>query len=356
MEPAPPRAAVTATLDIGDGEFLCTLEDLAHSVRARMFTYLPAASSSSLADRVRDYPLRGGKAMRGALCLALGRALGAPAAELLPTAALLELHHNAQLILDDIADDSEERRGRPTLHRTHGSALAHNAGFELMRIANAAPMLDNERLLGRRTAALIAQILAVRSQQCLEGQDEELRWRHVPRWPLGDEEYLRIVSGKTSTFATVLPVELALLIAADGAAVPSEALRFAELAGAAFQIQDDVLNLEGGHEYGKEILGDLLEGKPTLILGHAQRCCSPAEREVLEAWMRLDRKQRPQESAADILAILQRHGSIEYARTFAQALSTCALDIFDQLFAGVPDGQDKRFVRQLAAWVVRRTR
>ena len=341
---------------LADQEFLQARERYARPVREKLLGYLPDPGASSLADRVREYPLRRGKSLRGALCLALGSAMGAAPDELLPTAAMLELHHNAQLILDDIADESEQRRGRPTLHRMHGSALAHNAAIELMRIANTAPMLDNERLLGRQMTGLLGQVLAARSQQCLEGQDDELRWRVDPVWPLQDEDYLRIVSGKTSTFATVLPIELALLIASGGEPLPAAAVRFAELVGAAFQIQDDVLNLEGGTEYGKELLGDLLEGKPTLMLGHAQRHCSLGERQVLQEWMQLDRNSRSPEAARAILAILVRHRSIAYARSFAEALSAGAVRVFDDLFADIPDGPDRRFVRQMASWVVRRTR
>src|SRR5690606_35235907 len=79
-----------------------------------------------LYDPIRDYPQRGGRGMRPAICLATARAHGAPAERALHTATFIELLHNAMLVLDDIQDESDERRKKPTLHRMYGVPVALN--------------------------------------------------------------------------------------------------------------------------------------------------------------------------------------------------------------------------------------
>src|SRR5215831_9066578 len=72
-----------------------------------------------LYDRMLDYPLRAGKGLRPAVCMATARALGGRLEDVLPTAAVIELYHNAFLIHDDVEDGSLLRRGRPTLHHEY---------------------------------------------------------------------------------------------------------------------------------------------------------------------------------------------------------------------------------------------
>ena len=79
-----------------------------------------------------DYPLRDAKALRPALCIATCRALGGQLEEVLPSAAVLEFFHNAFLIHDDIEDQSELRRGAPTLHYAHGVPIAVNVGDAML--------------------------------------------------------------------------------------------------------------------------------------------------------------------------------------------------------------------------------
>ena len=89
-----------------------------------------------------EYPLREAKGLRPALCIATCRALGGSLEAVLPSAAVLELYHNAFLIHDDVEDGSERRRGMPTLHRDHGAPIAINVGDAMLGLA-LSPLLDN---------------------------------------------------------------------------------------------------------------------------------------------------------------------------------------------------------------------
>src|SRR6478752_501700 len=84
--------------------------------------------SRHLYDLIRAQVGRSGKGLRSAICIATCRAFGGTVEESLPSAAALELLHNAFLVHDDVEDNSEFRRGRLTLHRQEGIPLAVNVG------------------------------------------------------------------------------------------------------------------------------------------------------------------------------------------------------------------------------------
>src|SRR5581483_3238235 len=232
-----------------------------------------------LYDLVLDYPMREGKALRPALCVAACRALGGRLEAVLPSAMVLELYHNAFLIHDDVEDGSEQRRGAATLHRTHGVPVAVNVG-DAMLAMTLEPLLDNIRVVGLGKALRILRTIARMARESAEGQALELDWIRRDRWDLDDTDYVRMVYKKTGWYTFMAPLLVGATAAGASAEHLGELRNFGAVLGVAFQIQDDVLNLtsdEGG--YGKEIGGDLWEGKRTLILMHALRQASPAERD-----------------------------------------------------------------------------
>ena len=106
----------------------------------------------------------------------------------------------------------------------------------------------------------------------LEGQATELGWRRDGVDALEPEDYLELIMHKTCWYTTVHPLRVGALIGSGGTADLRPMVRFGFHLGAAFQIQDDLLNLVGTErEYGKEIDGDLYEGKRTLPLIHLIR-------------------------------------------------------------------------------------
>jgi geranylgeranyl diphosphate synthase type II len=144
------------------------------------------------------------------------------------------------------------------------------------------------------------------------------------------------------------------LIGARGRLPLDPLIRLGFFYGAAFQIQDDLLNLEAGPAYGKEINGDLLEGKRTLMIIHTLRRGSREERRELTAFLGLPRAARSAAAVNRVRALLRRTGALEHARRVAQGLAGAALYEFDQYFAGVPGGRDLDFMRSLLTWVLQR--
>jgi geranylgeranyl diphosphate synthase type II len=125
--------------------------------------------------------------------------------------------------------------------------------------------------------------------------------------------------------------------------------------GAAFQIQDDLLNLCADERYGKELNGDLWEGKRTLMLIQASRCCSAGERAQLAAILQRPWEQRTAVEVAWMRELLLQYEYIDYARKTANELAGAALHEFTLLSGGLPDSREKRFLGQMPAWVIERS-
>lgn len=215
---------------------------------------------------VLDYPLREGKGLRPALALAMGQALGAAEGEILPTASVLELYHNAFLVHDDIEDGSLVRRGKPTLPVRIGLPLAVHTGDTMLALA-LQPLLDNMRLLDLGRALRLLDLVARVSRRTAEGQGLELTWIHERRWNVSEEDYVEMVTLKTGWYTFAAPLLAGAIVARASDAALARIQAFALDLGVAFQIQDDLLNLKSDERTtGKEAWGDLWEGKRTLIL------------------------------------------------------------------------------------------
>ena len=331
------------------------LEEYGSATRAALFDYLPSAEPRRyLYDLVADYPRRGGRAFRPSLCIATARALGAPLELALQTAISIELVHNAMLIHDDIEDESERRRGKPTLHATEGVPIAINVG-DMLSLLAMRPLLDNRHTLGPELSLRILEETERMARESAEGQAFELGWRRDNVIEVAEADYLLMVLKKTCWLATIHPSRIGCLIGARGAADLDRCIRFGFFLGAAFQIQDDLLNLEGDIEaYGKELDGDIREGKRTLMLIHLLEKATPAERLRLRSILGQARDARSQADVAWIRARMDAYGCIDYARQVAHGLAGAARHEFAELYGHLPDSRDKRFIAALPEWVIER--
>jgi geranylgeranyl diphosphate synthase, type II len=317
-------------------------------------------------ELMRDYPMRPGKGLRPALCIAACEALGGDRDEILPSAAVLELYHNAFLIHDDIEDGSLERRGRPALHRSHGIPAALNCGDGLLALT-LRPLLRNTDLLGLGRALRILEIYAATVTDSFEGQSIELRWIEEGAWDLADADYEQMVRKKTCHYSFVAPVQVAAAVARAGQELEELLVSFAEELGIAFQIRDDVLNLERERtSYGKEPHGDLWEGKRTLMLLHALRTARPEERERMLAILRKprpfpgDRERNDGDGAKTegdirfLLSLIERSGAIDHARDVALRRASSADATLQRLSARLPPTRHLHFLGWLTDYVVGR--
>ena len=313
-----------------------------------------------LYDLVRDYPSRVGKGIRPSLLLATCQAFGGSIDQALGPAVAIELAHNAFLIHDDIEDGSLQRRGRPTLHRVHGTPVAINVGDALAVLAMQ-PLLDGTPL-GTRLSQRGSDEFVHMLTGTIEGQAIELGWRADNVVDLEPTDYLELIGQKTCWYTTVWPLRVGALIGSAGTAPLDAITRFGFYLGAAFQIRDDLLNLVGVEaEYGKELLGDVREGKRTLMLIHLLGNASIDQRKSLIAF--LDRAGKhsdlPDDSALDIdaeaiLELMVHYGSLEFAFQFGQGVATAAYESFHDAFAHVPRSASRGFIEALIPYMLAR--
>ena len=195
-------------------DYLATCKDACDGEIKRL--YGPAQrGSSGLYELILDYPLRGGKALRPALGIATCLGLGGHLEAILPTAATLELYHNAFLIHDDIEDESWWRRGKPTLHIDHGIPVAVNVGDAMLSLS-LQPLLDNVERVGLGPALRILRAIAHMTRQTVDGQALELEWVRSNTWRLDDADYLKMVELKTSWYSFITPLRWARWPQAQG--------------------------------------------------------------------------------------------------------------------------------------------
>jgi geranylgeranyl diphosphate synthase type II len=340
----PPRTAFERTL----------AEYCKRTTRA-LLSVIPNGGPPHLYNLLCDYPKRGGKGLRAALAIATCKALGGRERDALNSAVAIELFHNGFLIHDDLQDDSFVRRGAPTMHRRLGPAIAVNVGNATNLLALRCVM-NNAQLLGSRASELIAEETERMMRHSLEGQAIELGWIHDNVCNLRPRDYLQMCLKKTSWYSFIYPMRVGAIVA-EGAQLVERFCRLGWYVGAAFQIQDDILNLTGDYQqYRKEIGGDLREGKRTLMLIRLLAVCNLKERRALERYLATPRAGRTWSNLIWIRRLMDRYGTIEFARRAARQLAGAALIEALVTFRAVPNSEARQFIFDLVTYVVKRTR
>lgn len=275
-------------------------------------------------DMVVDYPERGGKYVRPGLLLLSCEACGADPARALTTAAAMEISEDWLLVHDDFEDKSLERRGRPTLHMLHGEELAINAGDHL-HLLMWKVLMANHAPLGCDKACRIAEKMLDFLQTTCEGQYLELSWTKAGTI-ISEEEYFEMVDRKTGWYTVTGPLQLGAIIAGNSEAMaPLEKL--GRSLGRAFQIHDDWLNVFSKNT-GKELGGDILEGKRTLLLIHLVEELEKAGDGKNLAYVRklfsVPRAKKTQKDVDKLIALYEKHGCREWVRARALAFAETA--------------------------------
>jgi geranylgeranyl diphosphate synthase type I len=252
--------------------------------------------------------LAGGKRLRPTFAFWGWRGLAGPdayAAPVIPALAALELLHAFALVHDDVMDDSDVRRGRPTAHRVLAADhTAHGRRGDPARFGRSAAVLVGDLCLVwadrlMTTAAVPPPtLLAARAHydvmrvEAVAGQYLDLLGEADPgAWSV--ERALRVARHKTAGYTVQRPLEFGAALAlggpdrAAGGRRPEAALwayeRYGRAVGEAFQLRDDLLGVYGDPAVtGKPAGEDLRTGKPTVLLMTARRLATRAQRAALD--------------------------------------------------------------------------
>jgi len=287
---------------------------------------------------------RGGKRFRPAFTFLACECVGGRRQDAIEAAAAVELLHNMTLVHDDIEDESELRRGKPCIHRIYGVPTAINAGdamlIKVFEIANSSKIpLD-------RRNALVSGV-AKRAYEITWGQAFEFSmWK---RKSFTEEEVIRLLRNKTGAL-TRLSTESGA-ISGGGSQEQLDALgEFGETIGVAFQIVDDILNLTGDEkEYGKEIGGDIREGKKTIMAAHLLKTANSQDRKTFTFLLGKSRISKSEIRRA--IGLYNKYGSIEYAKSKANLYLEAARKELGRL----PSNQARDSLETLSQFLVSRS-
>jgi geranylgeranyl diphosphate synthase, type II len=329
------------------------LRDYREETARAVLEAIPRDGPPYLYELVASYPRRPWKGLRPALCLATCCALGGHRELALNTAVAIELFHTAFLAYDDVQDESLARRGGATLHREHGVGIAVNVANATSLLA-LQQLIANRQIVGPERSGFIIQETEEMMRHTLEGQAIELAWIRDNACDLEPKDYLQMCLKKTSWYSFIYPLRVGAVVA-QGRQLPRRFLWFGWYLGAAFQIQDDILNLAGDFsKYGKEIGGDLREGKRTLMLTHLLKVSKPAARRRLVAFLARSAADRTPQEMLWVHEQMVAQGSMAFAAKAARQLAGAALLEGLAAFRDVPDSTHRQFILDMVRYVVER--
>jgi geranylgeranyl pyrophosphate synthase len=167
---------------------------------------------------------------------------------------------------------------------------------------------------------------------------------------------MRLVLKKTAWYSFIHPMRIGALVADSDDRNLNRFDAFGFMIGLAFQITDDVLNLNGSlARYGKEIDGDLFEGKRTLLLTHALSHARSSDRNWIAGFLGRPRERRLPSEVFRLHKIIEDAGSLAWAQASARVFAEAAARQFDETaFAGVKPGADLDWLRACVDFVVGR--
>jgi geranylgeranyl diphosphate synthase type I len=284
------------------------------------YAYDPAAVQRALADPIWDLLDRGGKRWRAVLFLLFVEAFGEDPEEFLEYAVIPEVLHNGTIIVDDVEDGATHRRGSPALHHVHGTDVALNAGNAMYFLPLKVITRDPGDLPPDVRLDAYEMLMHELNRTHL-GQGMDICWHNEKEIRISEPEYLEMCACKTGCLGRIV-ARLAAIVT-ETREYEMAVADYAEDLAVAFQIADDVLDveyaLEEGGDFGKGVGNDVREGKKTLMAIHAAEHADPADVARLEGLLWAE--DNTDEEVVEAIEILEAAGSVEYAHGVAADLA-----------------------------------
>lgn len=317
------------------------------------YSYNLETLNKAVADPLWDMLDRGGKRWRPALFLLICEALGKTETYCLDFSIIPEVIHNGTLVIDDIEDSSELRRGKPCSHKIFGIDIAINVGNAMYYLPLLPLMVQRDNLPARMQRD-VYEIYVQEMINLSMGQAMDIAWHRgiANADSLGQEDYLQMCAYKTGTLARMSAKMAAVLSGADEKLVESLG-RLAESIGVAFQMQDDILDLTG-EEFAKKKGGvgqDISEGKRSLMVIYTLQKANTADRQRLIRILNMHTSE--QNLRDEAIALMQKYGAMEHVKRTAERMVMESWSEVDKL---LPTPQAKEKLKAFAEFLIKRNK
>ncbi len=284
------------------------------------YAYNLETLNKAVAEPIWEFLDRGGKRWRPSLFLLICEALGKNPEDFADFAIIPEVIHNGTLMVDDIEDASEYRRGKPCTYKIYGLDIAINAG-NAMYYLPLLPLIESREKVSPEKLCKIYEIYVQEMINLSLGQAMDIAWHRglANTDEIGEKDYLQMCAYKTGTLAR-MAAKIASVLANANEELVENLGRFAESIGIAFQMQDDILDLTG-KDFAEKKGGrgkDITEGKRTLIVIHTLKVANAEDkRRLIEI---LNMHTSDQKLIDEAIKIIEKYGSIDYAKNFARKI------------------------------------
>ncbi len=322
-------------------------------VNPPMYSYNLEPLNKAIADPIWDMLDRGGKRWRPALFLLICEALGKEADYCLDFSIIPEVIHNGTLVIDDIEDSSEIRRGKPCTYKIYDLDVSVNAG-NAMYYLPLLPLMANRKKVSAEMQRDVYEIYVQEMINLSMGQAMDIAWHKgaANADALEESDYLQMCAYKTGTLARMAAKMAAVLGGADPKLVEKLG-RFAESIGVAFQMQDDILDLTGA-EFAKSkgcVGGDITEGKRSLLVIYTLKVAKPADKKRLIEILNMHTSDQTLRDEA--IALMQRYGAMAHVKATAEKMVTDSWNEAEKL---LPTPEAKEKLKAFAEFLIRRNK
>ena len=275
----------------------------------------------------------GGKRLRPAFVLLAAKLFGESVQQAIPLAAALELVHVASLVHDDVIDNSELRRGQPTVKSNWGNRVALYTGNYVLA--------KSLMLVADYQRGDILEVLADASMRICEGEIKQMRSCYNIEQGLKD--YLRRIEGKTALLISV-SCELGAMVSKSTPSEVAALKRYGYYLGMAFQVTDDILDFVASEEMlGKPVGSDIRQGVITLPALYALKYSTHRE----QLGRLLSSPEACANQAEEIVELIVDSDGIDYAYQVSNKFAEKA----SQQLAGLPDRPGKDSLSDIAAFI-----
>jgi geranylgeranyl diphosphate synthase type I len=324
-------------------ELMMRLEPRRKAVNDALIKMLDVGNVTKLKKAMSHLPLAGGKRLRPILTMLVADAVSNKGKKTIPFGNALEIIHNFTLVHDDIMDNDNLRRGKKTVHVLFDEPTAIIAGDALFaRAFEILAILD----VGNSKIRILLKDVAHVVMEIVEGQQMDMDFEN--RLDVDEDEYLEMIKRKTAALFAVAAKGGAII--GDGTEKQITSMEeYGRLLGMGFQIWDDYLDVSGKErKLGKPVGSDIKNGKRTLMVVHALKRLNDEDRKRFLSV--LGNENASTEEVNSAIALLEKAGSINYAKTMAFNFAAEAKKRLDVL----PQSEHKEILNDFVDFMVKR--